>query len=452
MAHRILSLLLFASIVSAAPKSSLRVKTNGQNVEHALNRLTFGPRPGDAELVRKMGLNEWIELQLHPERIAENPQLAEKLAPLKTLESREYKAFPKDDESKRAIRQMVVELTQAKLYRAVLSERQLEEVLVDFWFNHFNVFLEKGAVRWLATSYERDAIRPHVLGKFEDLVKATAQHPAMLFYLDNWQSVSPEFGERLNRARKGKARVKGINENYARELMELHTLGVDGGYTQKDVEEVARVFTGWSMGRPQQGGGFRFVVMAHDKGDKTVLGQKIRAGGMEEGLQVIHLLATHPSTARHISLKLAQRFVSDTPPEELVEQMANTFTQTGGDIRAVLRTLFASRHFWSPEVQRAKMKSPLEMVASTLRGTEAELRNPLLVARALEQMGQPLYRKQEPTGYDNTSAEWLNSAGLLARMNFAVALSENKLMGVRIDTARYAETAKQMGGPEFQKR
>jgi uncharacterized protein (DUF1800 family) len=341
------------------------------------------------------------------------------------------------------------ELTEAKLYRAVLSERQLNEVLADFWFNHFNVYLDKGADKWLTTSYERDAIRPHVLGKFGDMVKATAQSPAMLFYLDNWTSIA----EDNKRRGVGKGRARGINENYARELMELHTLGVDGGYSQTDVQEVARCFTGWTIDEPNRGGKFRFVDRVHDKGEKTVLGVKIPAGGgIEDGLKVIEILMAHPSTAKFVSRKLAQRFVADEPPQELVERMAAMFTKSGGDLKAVMRTMLESREFLSAGAYKAKMKSPLEMVAGALRATGASLTNTLPAAQAIANMGQPLYRKAEPTGYSNNGEEWLNSAGLLARINFAVALSENKMPGVKIDAAQYAAVAKNMGAPEWQRR
>lgn len=489
-----------------------------QQVEHALSRLTFGARPGDVEAVTKLGLKKWLDQQLNPASIPENPALEAKLALLPTLNlspealalrypspqvlaavalgrmkmpedpelkevyerlSQRYKArierkkTPQEDQEeaaqkgiedrlrrrvgamttaersqtlrKIAPQQAVAgELTEAKLYRAVLSNRQLNEVLADFWFNHFNVYLEKGADKWLTTSYERDAIRPHTLGHFSDLVKATAQNPAMLFYLDNWTSVAPDA--------KGR-RKRGINENYARELMELHTLGVDGGYTQKDVQEVARCFTGWTIEDPNRGAKFRFNERAHDNGEKTVLGVRIPAGGgIEDGLKVIDILTAHPSTAKFISRKLAQRFVADEPPQPLIDRMAATFLKSNGDIKAVLRTMIASPEFFSAGAYKAKMKSPLEMVAGALRSTSATIDNTLPAAQAIANMGQPLYRKQEPTGYSNNGEEWLNSAGLLARINFAVALSENKLPGVTIDKDRYATLAKNTGAPEWQRR
>ena len=333
----------------------------------------------------------------------------------------------------------------AKLFRAVYSNRQLEEVLVDFWYNHFNVFLEKGADRYLVTAYERDAIRPHVLGKFEDLLRATAQSPAMLFYLDNWESVGAQ-------SPAAQRRHLGLNENYGRELLELHTLGVDGGYTQKDVTEVARSFTGWTIRQPQQVAEFDFNPRMHDDGEKTVLGVRIPAGGgIGDGLKVLHLLAHHRSTARFVSRELAMRFVADDPPEALVNRMAATFLKKDGDLRAVLKTMFDSPEFWSRGAYRAKMKSPLEMVASSLRATNAQVDFTFGLNNQLNQLGQPLYRKVEPTGYSNSGQEWLNSAGLLARMNFSVALVNNKVPGVKVDGAPSSEGVA-LGSPDFQKR
>lgn len=317
---------------------------------------------------------------------------------------------------------VAMDLTEAKLLRAVYSERQLEDVLTDFWFNHFNVFLDKGADRYLLTSYERDAIRPHVLGKFRELLRATAGHPAMLFYLDNWQSVDP----------KGAHGKRGLNENYARELLELHTMGVDGGYTQKDVNEVARCFTGWTIFQPFRAAEFRFEPKMHDRGEKTVLGVRIPAGGgQEDGLKVLDILAAQPSTAHFISLELAQRFVADAPPEPLVRRMADTFRKKDGDLREVMKTMLSSPEFWSEGAWRAKVKSPLEMAVSALRASGAEVDSMFVLGQRIAQLGQPLYRKLEPTGYRNLSEDWVNSAGLLGRMNLALALAENKLPGVR---------------------
>lgn len=531
-----------------------------QQILHALNRLSYGPRPDDVEAVRKMGVEKWIERQLHPERIPENPILASKLEPLASLQmsSREIVAnypppqmvvaiatgrlpLPQDPERRAMLERLAArykqridkrdkdkdgqnalvpaervplteiltaeqmrtlrkgspeemmgmiqslpedklektlyslppnarkglfatappemrrtmlasvapqqvlahDLWEAKLYRAVYSERQLAEVLGDFWFNHFNVYLDKGAGKFLTTSYERDAIRPFVLGKFRDMLEATAKHPAMLFYLDNWQSVSPDsdMERRRKRMTGGQARQRGLNENYARELLELHTLGVDGGYTQKDIIEVARCFTGWSISQPYMGAEFTFHPRVHDKGEKTVLGVTIPAGGgMEDGLKVLDIIAKHPSTARFVAKKLAQRFVADNPPDSLVAALAQSFTKSDGDLRAVMQTMLDSREFWSQGAYQAKIKSPLEMVASAARATGAEVNFAFGLAQKIADLGQPLYRKQEPTGYANTSQEWVNSGALLARMNFALALTQNQMPGVRVDSRRF-ETA-----------
>ncbi|MBX9600864.1 MAG: DUF1800 domain-containing protein [Bryobacteraceae bacterium] len=345
------------------------------------------------------------------------------------------------------------QLTEAKLYRAIYSERQLLEVMSDFWYNHFNVFLDKGADRFLVPAYERDAIRPHALGKFRDLLQATAQHPAMLFYLDNWQSVSADFGKRAERmmARRGqlnangkvpKAPVRGLNENYARELMELHTLGVDGGYTQKDVTEVARCFTGWTIRDPRTDGTFFYDDRRHDKGEKVVLGVTIPAGGgKEDAEKVLDILARHPSTAKFVARKLAQRFVADQPPPALVERMAKTFRESDGDIPAVLKAMIDSPEFFSQGAHRAKIKTPLEMIASAVRSTGAEVSFAAPLGQQLAQLGQPLYRKQEPTGYSSLAADWVNSAALLSRMNFALALAQNRIPGVKVDPSRFGSEA-----------
>ena len=287
------------------------------------------------------------------------------------------------------------------------------------------------------TGYERDVIRPYVLLKFGSLLRATAESPAMLFYLDNFQSIDPVAAGQLPAARLAKTR-RGRNENYARELMELHTLGVDGGYTQRDVTEVARCFTGWTIKNPRQGGGFEFNERVHDRGAKTVLGVNIPAGGgMDDGLKVLDILAHHPSTARFISRQLAVRFVADHPPDALVEKMAQTFRRTDGDIRAVLETMLHSPEFWSQGAYRSKVKSPLEMIASSVRALNANVEFGFALAQQLTKLGEPLYRKQEPTGYSNSSEEWINSAALVARMNFAVALAANRMPGVKVDAARF---------------
>ena len=515
MLRKAWALLLFAGL-AAIPQT----QPDGL-VVHVLNRLTFGPRPGDVEAVTRESPDRWIEKQLHPESIAENPVLETKLAPLESLHMspaemaqrypspRMLKAMTdgglvpanpelryivqafaarrkkgddppaepvlpvstesvadrlaalesmSDEDQLKALDQLPenarrkfldaaspelrrriqllsrpsripgLDLVDAKLFRAVYSNRQFEEVLTDFWYNHFNVNLDKNGDRNLVTGYESDTIRPHVLGRFQDLLLATAQSPAMLFYLDNWQSAAADTGKRPRR--------QGLNENYGRELMELHTLGVDGGYTQHDVTEVARCFTGWTIRQPRQAAAFDFNPRLHDRGEKHVLGITIPAGGeMSDGLKVIDILAHHPSTARFISRSLAIRFVSDDPPESLVNKMAATFKTTDGDLREVMRTLFHSPEFRDPANFRTKVKSPLELIASAIRAVNGEVEYSQTLSDQLRQLGQPLYRKIEPTGYSNTSAEWLNSASLLGRMNFSLALVQNKLRGVTVNTS-----------------
>jgi uncharacterized protein (DUF1800 family) len=340
---------------------------------------------------------------------------------------------------------------QAKMLRAIYTNRQLEEVLVDFWFNHFNIYLDKGQDRYMITAYERQAIRPYVLGKFRDMLEATAKSPAMLFYLDNWQSVAPEAAA----ARAGAKNRRGLNENYGRELLELHTLGVDGGYTQKDVTEVARCFTGWTIAQPQRGGSFSFDARLHDEGEKTVLGVTIPAGGgIQDGEKVLDIVAHHPSTAHFISRQLAQRFVADDPPSSLVDRMADTFLKSNGDIREVLKTMLNSKEFWSEGAYRSKMKSPFEMVVSAVRAVNGDVDFALPLANQVAQLGEPLYRKQEPTGYSNSSKEWLNSAGLLARMNFALQLANGNMQGVKVDALQASKpdaSGIALGSPDFQK-
>ncbi|MGA7513650.1 MAG: DUF1800 domain-containing protein [Candidatus Sulfotelmatobacter sp.] len=340
------------------------------------------------------------------------------------------------------------ELAQAKILRAVYSQRQFEEVMTDFWCNHFNVFVGKGLDHLMLTSYERDVIRPHALGKFEDLLVATASSPAMLFYLDNWLSVGPNSDQGLGipahpgpywhpALRRGK-RTSGLNENYGRELMELHTLSVNGGYSQHDVTEVAKVFTGWTIDKPAEGGGFKFDPRMHEPGPKFMLGHKIKPKGEGEGLEVLHRLATSPQTAHFISLKLAERFVSDDPPPALVDRMAKTFLKKKGDIREVLNTLFHSPEFWDDTTYRAKVKTPLEFVASAVRATGAEIDDAQPLVGQLNRMGMPLYGAQPPTGYSMKAETWVSSAALLNRMNFALALTSGKIRGVKVDAAQFA--------------
>lgn len=559
---------------------------------HALNRLTFGPRPGDLDKVAQTGVDKWIELQLRPEKI-DDSALESRLASFRTLrmntreivenfpnnemirqvaegkaalphdpvrravyeaqiqryeEKQDRKAqaaqngvaseagandgvapggaenammadvgyqhrreenqaasikllelldLPPDErfreilklspEEQRVIanrskgpkgdaivqgmngqeketlqalnnpEQVVVdELMQAKLLRAIYSERQLDEVMADFWFNHFNVFINKGADRFLVTSYERDVIRPHVMGKFEDLLVATTQSPAMLFYLDNWLSIGPNSDVARgipahphgparvgpqNRAPGKRKQASGLNENYGRELMELHTLSVNGGYSQKDVTEVAKVFTGWTIDQPNKGGGFKFEPRMHEPGDKIVLGHRIKENGEKEGLEVLHLLAHNPKTAHFISQKLAMRFVSDDPPPALVERMTQTFLKKNGDIREVLRTMFKSPEFWAPQIYRAKVKTPFEFVVSAIRASGAQVDDARALVGTLNNMGMMPYGMMPPTGYSMKAGTWVNSSALLARMNFAFGLTGGKMRGVSLDASQLAQGA-----------
>jgi uncharacterized protein (DUF1800 family) len=516
---------------------------------HALNRLAYGPRPGDVERVRQMGLAKWIDQQLSPNSIDDRavearletyptlrmssarllaeyppPKQAEKKAAQQAKNSRvesgdsaivpmaqtpaneqtaagetgaaasmpdavrsmkdapmkqdpplahvatvgaggkrnlldvEPNAVPHAiaDDSKRPQR-VVEELAMAKVTRAIYSQRQLQQIMDDFWFNHFNVFAGKGDDRWLLTSYERDVIQPHTLGKFKDLLDATAKSPAMLFYLDNYLSADPKAAQRAaaeramrQQARRGrfgqlppvrpvtqqhKKSSRGLNENYGRELMELHTLGVDGGYTQKDVTEVARCFTGWTIDKPRENATFKFDERVHDPDPKVVLGKKIHKGGMGDGEEVISMLTKHPSTARFISTKLARHFVSDNPPPPLVERMAHTFHSSDGDIRAVIKTMIYSPEFWSRDAYRAKIKTPFELVVSTARALGTDVDTPMPLVQWTGRIGEPLYQCQPPTGYSDKADAWVNTGALLNRLNYSLALAGNKVRGSRSDVA-----------------
>src|SRR5437868_12840982 len=356
----------------------------------------------------------------------------------------------------------------------------------DFWFNHFNIFWAKNADRDLTTNYEMNVIRPNTMGKFKDLLMATAKSPAMLVYLDNFQSTAPDAkvpqgparfnrrpgafgnqrpglrpndpgvqGQRMPNQNQQQAanqlrnRKPGINENYAREIMELHTLGVEGGYTQKDVQEVARCLTGWTLDRPRQGSSFVFRPWMHDDGEKTVLGHKIPAGGgIKDGEMVIDILAHHPSTARFISTKLVRRFGSDTPPPALVARVAQVYLKSDGDIREMLRTIFTSPEFYSKAAYRAKIKSPFELAVSAIRAVGGEMNNPLMVTQFISKMGQPLYRYQPPTGFPDKAEQWVNTGALLERLNFGLALSSNKLRGTTVDLKRLAPEVAGKNAPQ----
>ncbi len=449
---------------------------------HALNRLGYGPRPGDVDRVRNIGLDKWMQQQLHPESI-DDSALAARLEPYPTLAMSpamllaEYPtpeiatkrmgisvdAYRKqlDEMAKmqaanggmgirgaedRRPQRVVDELAMAKLTRAIYSERQLNEQMVDFWFNHFNVFVYKDADRWLVTPYERDVIRPHVLGKFKDLLFATAKSPAMLYYLDNWLSSDPKAFDRLKRlppARRpkvpegvqGVGPKRGLNENYGRELLELHTVGVDGGYTQRDVIEVARCFTGWTLRAVQSNPEFYFDDRIHDPDPKRIMGKKITAGGIKDGEKVLEMLARHPNTAKFISTKLARRFVSDTPPPELVARMAKTFLESDGDIRAVLQTMINSPEFWSRQTYRAKVKTPFELVVSSARALGTDVDAPMPLVQWTARIGEPLYQCLPPTGYSDKAGAWVNSGALLNRLNFAIALATNRIRGTHVELA-----------------
>ena len=474
---------LIVAIVAISTSAATFTKDD-EAIAHILNRTGFGPRPGDIEKVRQLGIPRYIDEQLRPERIADGDATA-RLSGLATIElssqeiaeqfeipqleaRRQRKADAKNpgpasgdgERARNPIQQransVIVELSEQKLLRAVYSERQLQEVLTDFWFNHFNVDARKGPARFMLTEYERDAIRPRVVGRFRDLLGATAKSPAMLFYLDNWMSADPNgphtdtmirpglgrgrFGGRVGmpasprpQAQKKNA-PKGLNENYGRELMELHTLGVDGGYTQKDVTEVARAFTGWTIDRPRQGGGFIFNPRLHDAGRKVVLGHVIEAGGGEsDGQQVLDILAKHPRTAAFIAAKLVRHFVSDTPPQALVDRVAARFLATDGDLREVTRTILTSPEFLSPAAYRAKVKTPFEFVVSALRASGADVQDARPLVREVQQLGMPLYMCQPPTGYKDTADAWVNTGALVSRMNLAYRLAAGQLRGTSVN-------------------
>src|SRR6266446_367224 len=426
-----------------------------QDVVHLLNRIGFGPRPGEIEQIQGIGRDKYLEQQLHPDQINDiatdgrlaavpsihmsAPELVEKFPQPAQPAGRLGKQTGDngDGSEVRRPQQLLEDLQRQKIIRAVHSRRQLQEVMTDFWFNHFNVYWAKNADRWLTTSYEMHTIRPHVLGKFKDLLMATAKSPAMLVYLDNRLSSS----------------IRGINENYARELMELHTLGVDGGYTQKDVQEVARAFTGWSIDRPQRNGEFMFRPRIHDDGEKIVLGHRIDAGGIKDGEMVLEILARHPGTAHFISTKLVRRFVSDNPPEALVKRVADVFRKTDGDIREMMRTIVTSPEFNSAEAQGAKTKTPFEFAVSSIRVLDGSTDGSRQLAQAIARMGQPLYQCQPPTGFPDRADHWMSNGAVVERLNFAVALSANRIPGttVRIDDSMKSIALK-LGSPEFQKR
>jgi uncharacterized protein (DUF1800 family) len=554
--------MLFPAVVFAQSAPSAKPLTEDQRILHVLNRLGFGARPGDVARVKAMGLSRYIYKQLDPgsidDSVAENKvkhleifgmttsevfakypnpgallrQLdggkkaqaaAAKVEALSRTDADSKADTAKDDRSDRRQRlqqlyreydlrpagQIMPQVFANRILRDVYSERQLQEVMVDFWQNHFNVFSGKGAVRWYLPSYERDVLRKYALGNFKDLLIGTAQHPAMLFFLDNFESVSPDSqakernsgGGRLRQAvlsgelspqirerikeRQGitdaqldqrirrlqnapaaaaKRPKRGINENYARELMELHTLGVDGGYTQKDIIEVAKAFTGWTIADPRgyrraaadmikgdgsrrvnrlqrlqgapgdiESGEFYFNPRWHENGPKMVLGQKVDEGGIKDGLRVIDILVESPATAKFIARKLAVKFVSDTPSEDLVSRVADAFHRSHGDIRVTLRALFNDKEFFAPENYRAKIKTPYELAVSSIRALGADTNgSPALVAM-LNKLGEVPYGYQAPTGYPDKAEDWVNTGALLERLNFAIAIASNRIAGTRVD-------------------
>ncbi len=452
--------------------------TRDEQIDHALNRLAYGPRPGDAKRVRSVGLERWIALQLVPERLEDKraDSLVASYRTLGTPTSRIAALFrdvraqrvqqQRDSSAGRAARMSADavstrrelqltynEVAAAKIARAAVSERQLYEQMVDFWENHFSVFQGKGQTRLYIPSYDRDVIRPNATGKFRDLLGAVARSPAMLFYLDNAQSIADSSHRTLaanQRRRLGRGRGRGLNENYARELMELHTLGVDGGYTQQDVVEVARALTGWSID-PQQGV-FLFRPQAHDADEKTVLGVPLAGGrGVEDGEQVLDILAKHPSTARYITRKLVVRFVSDSAPTALVDRCSGVFSTSDGDIRRTLSCVVTSPEFFSRAAYRSKVKTPFELVVSAFRAVNAVPDNTPRVAQTVARLGQPIFGRQTPDGWPDTAAEWLNAGAMVNRVNFGIAVASGRVPGVIIPTVDPTLGAT-LSSPEFQKR
>jgi uncharacterized protein (DUF1800 family) len=401
---------------------------------HALNRLGFGPRPGDIDAVLDQGIERYIDDQLDP---GPDPDLEARLAPLNStlrLSTTEVLvAYADSGNQTAAIQAYLDNLQNAKLIRSVHAKNQLREALADFWFNHFNVNINDNFVRYSIQSYERDAIRPNAMGKFETLFGATAGHPAMLYYLDNYLS---QAGRTVN----GQL-VAGLNENYGREMLELHTVGVDAGYSQSDVYDAARAFTGWGIDNLVRGGNFAYTAARHDTGSKSVFGLQLAAGGgKEDGDRVVKYLATHPSTARFVSTKLARRFAADSPPESLIDRMAQAWLASEGDITAVMKAMIGSSEFWAEAFNPAgKPKTPFEYAISSIRAIGGEATSATRgVAAYLAQMGQPLYQCGPPTGYADVGADWLNASSQLYRMNFALDLAQGLINGVTVNVRNFA--------------
>ena len=435
-------LALSAALLHAGPAAAVTSATTEQQAAHVLNRLGFGPRPGDIDQVAAMGVRRYIDSQLDPAALPLPPALQARLDALDTVNrpagavladyiAANRQARDETDASKAQRRALIERINRdtadARVLRALESPRQLDEAMVDFWFNHFNVFIGKGNDRALAASYERDAIRPYAMGNFRDLLGATARHPAMLYYLDNVQSSAP--------SQKPNGKATGLNENYARELMELHTLGVDAGYSQQDVTELARMLTGWTYDQRRliaDNETFRFDARRHDTGTKTWLGRTVTADGQREGELALDVLAVHPATAHHISYELAQYFVQDAPPPALVERMARSWQDSHGDIRTVLRTMFYSAEFMAPAAMQAKFKTPYRYVLSAARAAATPVVNAQPLLAAMNQLGMRLYGCQTPDGYKNTESAWLNPDALSRRIAFATALAGGKLALARM--------------------
>ena len=419
--------------------ASAAASTDSQAL-HLLNRLAFGPRPGDVERVEAMGVDAYIDQQLHPDSIPLPNELQQALAAYDTLKLTPTELFERYGPPERKpgqnltpaelktlnehARMVTEQAMDARLLRAVSSPRQLQEVMINFWFNHFNVFDRKGLDGIWIGAYERDAIRPYALGRFRDLLGATARNPAMLFYLDNWLNSEPGTPH-------AKKRFEGINENYARELMELHTLGVDGGYSQQDVTTLAHILTGWGLcprrGRHADPGAFCFDAQRHDTADQTFLGKPVHGSDTREVEYVLDILADSPATARHVSYQLAQYFVADDPPPALVERMAERWQKSGGDIAQVLDELFQSPEFWSAGNNGNKFKTPYEYVISAVRADGVAVNNFKPLIGNLRQLGMPLYGCLTPDGYKNTQDAWLNPDGMTLRLSFATALGRGNL-------------------------
>ncbi len=456
-------------LMSSIGTSADREQTADEQVQHVLSRLTFGARPGDVDRIRQAGVDAFIAQQLRPDRIPDKP-LEDWLGQFETLDltyAELQEAYPRPNEALQSLqgagrnslsqadsaarrvveglRRVSTEVQTARIGRALLTERQLNEVMTDFWLNHFSVFGGKNALlRYAIPEYEARTIRPRALGRFRDLLGAVAKSAAMLYYLDNWQSAAEPGRPRLEPPRLAPARNRGLNENYGRELLELHTLGVDGGYTQQDVIAVARALTGWTF-LPQQPnaqravrarlpdpGVFFFNPQVHDAGEKVVLGHRLRAGrGLADGEEVLDIVARHPATARHIATKLVRRFVSDDPPQELVDRAAEVFTRTDGDIREVVRTIVTSPEFFSRAAVRSKVKTPFEVVVSALRALGARPDPTPRTAQLVAQLGQPIYGRQTPDGWPDVAAEWMGTGAILARINFGLTAASGRLPGAR---------------------